>query len=95
MTDETLMARWFIQASHPHLNRYNQRMADAAPYRNAPRWERERAAALDEYTKATSEAASLYRDAMFDLEKMGEISETTNDLLTQFNVSQIMKDVAA
>ena len=95
MTDEESMGRWFSEQTKPQLARYNQRMADAAPYRGSPKWERKRTAAQHEFHETTSEARGLYELAMADLMTLGEISESTDFALTQFQVGEVMRLEAA
>lgn len=94
MTDEEHLGRWFSEQTKPQLARYNERMAVALAYRLSPRWEREREAASKEFHDTTSEARKLYELAMSDLETVGEISEETDALLTQFSVGHIMAEAA-
>lgn len=94
ITDEEFMGRWFAKVTKPQLANYNQRMADAAPYRNSPRWERERDFASRHFQNETTEARQLYQRAMADLEAFGEVSEETDAMLTQFDVGHIMQQAA-
>lgn len=94
MTDEEQLGRWFSEATKPQLAKYNQRMADAAPYRGAPRWERERDFASRHFRYETADARQLYERAMADLMALGEISEETDAMLTQFDVGQIFAQAA-
>lgn len=94
MTDEESAARWFTDQTKPQLAQYNQRMADAAPYRGAPRWERERTAARREFEASTSEARRVYEMAMHDLMTIGEISEATSYAFDEVAVGQVMAEAA-
>lgn len=94
MTDSEFMAKWFARATKPQQDRYNQRMADAAPYRNSPKWERMRTFAQLHFGYETTEARQLYERAMADLEVFGEVSEETDAMLTQFDVGHIMQQAA-
>lgn len=89
MTDSEFMGRWFSDVTKPQLAQYNARMSDAAPYRNSPRWNREREAAQREFHDTTAIARILYERAMDDLEALGEVSEETDFALTQFKVGEI------
>lgn len=95
MTDEEAMGRWFCKVTQPQLTKYSQRMADAAPYRNSPRWNRERDFASRHFQYETCEARQLYERAMADLEAFGEVSDETDELLrayqTQSQVTEIMQ----
>lgn len=95
MTDEEFMGRWFTKAVQPQLNRYNDRMAVASAYRNSPRWDRLRVEAQKEFHETTSAARELYELAMSDLMSLGEVSESTDYLLTQFEVAKIVQAQAA
>jgi hypothetical protein len=88
MTDTEFMGKWFAEVTQPQHVHYNQRMADAAPYRNSPRWARARSFAQREFHEATADARKVYEQAMDELEALGEISEETDFALTQFKVAQ-------
>lgn len=94
ITDEEFMGRWFTKVTKPQLATYNQRMSDAAPYRNSPKWERMRDHASRHFKYETTEARQLYERAMADLETFGEVSEETDALLTQFQVTEIFAEAA-
>lgn len=94
ISDTEFMAKWFAKVTLPQLTRYNQRMSDAAPYRNSPRWNRERDFASRHFQYETCEARQLYERAMSDLEVFGEVSEETDALLTQFVVAEIFAEAA-
>lgn len=90
MSDSEFMGKWFASVTQPQHVRYNQCMADAAPYRNSPRWARARAFAQREFHESTAEARRLYEQAMDELEALGEITEATDFALTQFKVAEIV-----
>jgi len=90
MSDSEFMGKWFAEVTQPQHVRYNQRMADAAPYRNSPRWARARTFAQREFHESTAEARRLYEQAMDEMEALGEISEETDFALTQFKVAEIV-----
>jgi hypothetical protein len=94
-TDEEFAGQWFAALTKPQLAKYNRRLADAAPYRNSPRWERERQAALREYEITTVEAKRVYQMAMADLATLGEISDATNYAYDEVAVAQMMQEFAA
>lgn len=94
MTDTEFMGKWFASVTQPQHVRYNQRLADAAPYRNSPRWARARAFAQREFHESTAEARKLYELAMDELEALGEITDQTDYALTQFKVSGVMTEAA-
>jgi len=76
-TDEERAGLWFTSITKPQLARYNARLAAAAPYRNSPRWDRERERANKAFEYETADARRLYEMAMNDLAVLGEISEAT------------------
>lgn len=95
ISDEEFMGRWFSRVTKPQLAVYNQRMSDAAPYRNSPRWERARLAAQNEFQITTKAARDLYENAMSELIGLGEITESTDELLTAFENIKIVHLAAA
>jgi hypothetical protein len=92
---EATAGRWFADLTKPQLARYHQRMADVAPYRDSPRWERERLFANQEFVEGTAEARRVYDLAMHDLMATGEISEATNYAYDEVAVAQMMQEFAA
>lgn len=90
ITDEEFAGRWFADLTKPQRAKYNQRMSDAASYRNSPRWERERLFATQEYEITTVEAGRVYQMAMHDLMVLGEISEATCYAFDEVSVAQMM-----
>lgn len=87
-TDEELLGRWFSEVTKPQLARYNERMAVASAYRGAPRWDRERKAAVRELETTTAEARNIYELAMNALLTLGEVSEAVDFAMTQFRVGE-------
>ena len=92
---EATAGQWFAALTKPQLARYNQRMADVAPYKDSPRWERERLFANQEFVEGTAEARRVYELAMRDLMTTGEISEATNYAFDEVSVAQMMQEFAA
>ncbi len=84
MTDDDCICKWFAAVTKPQLAIYNERMNDAAPYRNSPRWDRLRAKASQEFHDSTNEARELYEMAMFDLDTLGEVSEALWERMGEF-----------
>jgi hypothetical protein len=84
MTDDDRVCKWFARVTQPQLVVYNERMNDAAPYRNSPRWDRERAKASAEFHDSTNSARELYNAAMAELETLGEISEYVWEEMGEF-----------
>lgn len=95
MNDEQRLNDWFKAQTAPQLAIYNRTMADILPYRNSPRWDRERAAAQRQFEDTVSDAAVIYARAMSDLDVFGEITETTSYLMDQAAVGQIFLMEAA
>jgi hypothetical protein len=92
MTDEEALGKWFKEVTEPQLKVYNERMAVAAAYRGSPRWARIQQAASQEMRETTAEATRLYEIAMSEIIAVGEVSEETDAILTQFTVGQIMAE---
>lgn len=88
-SDTEYMGKWFARVTKPQLATYNSRMADAAPYRNTPKWSRLRAEAQREFEETTATASALYQRAMDDLSAFDEISEETDDALTRFERGEV------
>ena len=87
-------ARWFNYLTKPQLARYNARMAAAAAYKGAPRWDREHAAAEREF-KDTTQAATRVCEMVFgDMMAFGEITEATSYAFDQVLVEQAMLQAA-
>ena len=93
MTDSDFMAKWFVNVTKPQSANYNRRMADAAPYRNSPRWSREREFASRHFQYETCESRQLYERAMADLEAFGEVTEETDELLTAFQKQAVVTEI--
>jgi hypothetical protein len=93
-SDEEFLGRWFSKVTKPQLARYNQRMSDAAPYRGAPKWERMRQSAQTEFHNSVADARALYEIAMAEIIADGEVTEATDYLLTQFQVTHIVQQAA-
>lgn len=94
MTDSEFMERWFADVTKPQLAKYNQTMADAAPYRNSPKWARTREFAQRQFNAETCEARQLYERAMADIEAFGEVSEDTDERLTNFKAPELIQIAA-
>lgn len=94
MNDEELAGKWFRQVTKPQLDIYNETMRDIAPYRNSPRWERERKAASFILNQSNIEPGKIYQSAMLELMTDGEISEATWYAMDQFEVGQAMLEAA-
>lgn len=94
ISDTQFLTDWFFGVTKQQHHRYNQRMADAAPYRNSPRWSRERMAAQREYYEDTQPARVIYERAMADWEAMGQVSDAVEWSMTQFEAGKLMAEAA-
>lgn len=75
---------------------YRQTMADIAPYRGAPKWDRMKAEAQRVYREATSEAFNLFLRSFEDHMRDGDESEETSLLWDALFAKQDSKlEVAA
>ena len=92
---EATAGRWFADLVKPQTARFNQRMAEIAPYKDSPRWEREKIAAERRFYDTTFEARRVYALALRDLKTTGEISEATNYAYDEVAVAQMMQEFAA
>jgi hypothetical protein len=69
-------------------------MADAAPYKGAPRWVREREAALREFAETTKEASDVCAMVIRDMIATGEVSEATSYAFDECMTRQTMAQAA-
>lgn len=69
---------YFDAATVPARAAFRERMADLRPYKDSPRWERERAAAKFRFSRDTAVAEALYEKTLAELIADGEISEATS-----------------
>lgn len=67
---------------------YRQTMADAAPYKGAPKWDRIKAAAERKYQKDTCEAFNLFLREFEEIMRDGEASEETSLLWDELYARQ-------
>lgn len=86
--------KWFSSLTKPQSARFNQRMADAAPYKNSPRWDREKIAAEREFHETTPEARRICELVMQDMMVLGEPSEATFFAIDEVTVAQMMQEAA-
>lgn len=75
---EAHASRWFNDLTKPQLAIYNERMAVAAAYKGAPKWDRFRDAAEREFKRTTTEAAQVSEMVFGDMMAFGEITEATS-----------------
>jgi hypothetical protein len=94
-TAQAHASRWFADLTKPQGARFNNRMAVAAAYKGAPRWDRAREAALREFKETTAEAAQVSDMVQRDMLTDGEISEATSYAFDECAVQQNMLLVAA
>ncbi|MCA6114284.1 hypothetical protein J6524_04985 [Bradyrhizobium sp. WSM 1738] len=83
-------SRWFNDLTKPQTDRFNQRMADIAPYKGAPRWTNEREAAMREFYETTKEAAEICEMVRRDMLATGEVSEATSCAFDELMTRQTM-----
>jgi hypothetical protein len=87
--------RWFDGSTKPQAARYAERMAVAAAYRGAPRWDREREAAKKEFAETTKAAAELSDLTFAELMTAGEVSEALSYRWDELAVADAMKQAEA
>ncbi|MGA7807475.1 hypothetical protein [Bradyrhizobium sp.] len=95
---EAEAGRWFDDLTRPQRARYDARMAVAAAYKGAPRWDRERRAAEREFAETTKDAARICDMVLRDLTLTGEVSEATSyafdDCLLRQTLTQTTPETA-
>lgn len=91
---DTAAGRWFNSATVAQLARFRDRMAVAAAYKGAPRWERERDAAHREFHETTTEARALCEETVRELMQAGEVSEALSYRWDELNVASAMLEAA-
>jgi hypothetical protein len=92
---DAVASEWFNDLTKPQAARFNNRMAVAAAYRGAPRWDRERAAAMREFSESTADAAAIAEMVTRDMLATGEVSEATSYAFDELMTRQTMALVAA
>lgn len=85
---------WFAYATKPQLATYNDRMAVAAAYKGAPKWDRFRLAADREFKRTTLAAAELCNLTFAELMTAGEVSEDLQDRWELLAVAGAMLEAA-
>lgn len=70
---------YFANATKAETATYRQTMADIAPYKDSPRWERMRDQARREWDAATAPAYELFLTTFEELLRDGEVSEATSE----------------
>lgn len=91
---EAHAGRWFNSATTAQLARFRDRMAVAAAYKGAPRWERERDAAHREFHETTTEARLLCEETVREMMTTGEVSEGLSYRWDLLNVAGAMLEAA-
>jgi hypothetical protein len=89
ITESEYMGKWFKSVTIPQSAVYNERMREIRPYIGSPRWNREYGKVTAEFERSVADAADLYRRAMEELEAFGEITEETDQLLTDFSKENV------
>lgn len=85
---------WFAYATKPQLAVFNDRMAVAAAYKGAPKWERFRDAAKREFERTTADASALFEETTRELIATGEVSEALQFRWEELAVSGAMLEAA-
>lgn len=91
---ELAAGRWFSDLTKAQTARHRERMAAAAAYKGAPRWDREKAAADREFAETTREASRIAELVKADMLATGEISEATSYAFDEVAVSAVMAQAA-
>ena len=92
---ETEASRWFNALTTEQLAIFNERMAVAAAYKGAPKWDRARDAAKREFERTTAAASHVAALVVADMMATGEISEATSYAYDEAKVSHVMQQQAA
>ncbi len=87
---EAEASRWFNDLTKPQTARFNDRMAVAAAYKGAPRWDREKAFAEREFHETTPEARRVCELVFQDMMTLSEVSEATSYAFDEVCVAQMM-----
>lgn len=87
---EAESGRWFDDATKVQKAAFIATMARIAPYKDSPRWERDRCAAIRRWTTSTAGAREVYSMALRDLMLTGEITEATSHAYDALMVDQIV-----
>jgi len=85
---------YFTDATKAQLALYNERLAVAAAYKGAPKWDRFRDAADREFKATTSAAAELCELTLAELLTDGEVSEALSYRWDELAVSGAMLEAA-
>lgn len=91
---EARAGQWFADATKEQTARFNERMAVAAPYKDAPKWERFRASAQREFAKDTAAARELSELTVRELMLTGEVSEALSYRWDELAVAGAMLEAA-
>lgn len=91
---EAEASRWFNDLAGIQIARHRDRMAVAAAYKGAPRWDRERAAADREFLATTADAARIAEMVFGDIMAFGEVTEATSYAFDEVKVGQAMAQAA-
>lgn len=91
---EAHAGRWFADATKPQLAIYNDRLAVAAAYKGAPKWDRFREAAQREFARTTEAAAELANLVFAELMTAGEVSEALSYRWDELAVAGAMQQAA-
>lgn len=85
---------YFTDATKAQLAVFNDRMAVAAAYKGAPKWDRFRLAAHREFKRTTQAAAELCDLTFAELMTAGEVSEALSYRWDELAVTGVMLQAA-
>lgn len=91
---ETVAGRYFTGSTKAQLATYNDRMAVAAAYKGAPKWDRFRLAAQREFKRTTADAAELCDLTFAELMTAGEVSEALSARWDALDAAGVMQQAA-
>jgi len=87
-------SEWFNDLAAPQIAIHRERMAVAAAYKGAPKWDRVRNAANQEFERTTEDASRVAAMVVADMMTAGEVSEATSYAFDEAKVSQTMQQAA-
>jgi hypothetical protein len=91
---EAVASEWFNDLAATQIARFNERMAVAAAYKGAPKWDRFRDAAKREFERNTEDAARIAEMVLGDMLAFGEVTEATSYAFDEAKVGQTMAQAA-
>jgi hypothetical protein len=91
---EAVASEWFNELAGQQIAIHRERMAVAAAYKGAPKWDRVRDAANREFERTTEDASRIAAMVVVDMMAAGEVSEATSYAFDEAKVSQTMAQAA-